>query len=343
MLRGVSHLAAGKTEIGFRPLGEALRRGDASFEILRGDCREILGDLPDESVQLIMTSPPYADMRKKQYGGPAPDEYVAWFLPIAAEIKRVLNLEGTFILNIKENVVAGQRHTYVIDLIKALKDQGWLWTEEYIWHKPNPMPGKWPNRFRDGWERCLQFNKQRKFDMHQEAVMVPIGDWAKNRLKNPSENDTTRQMSATGSGLGRRMSAWVGRDKVFPTNVLTLAAETSNQGHSAVFPVALPAWFIELFSAKGDTILDPFSGSGTTGVAAVQLGRKYIGIEPMEKYVELSRERIGDCQADVIPTSAAGEKEHALVGSTRIPRPKKPRPSSSTDSLLLRLWGLTPG
>ena len=70
-----------------------------------------------------------------------------------------------------------------------MQQQGWLWTEEYIWHKKNSYPGKWPNRFRDAWERCLQFNKQKKFKMYQERVMVPMGDWAKTRLKNLSEID----------------------------------------------------------------------------------------------------------------------------------------------------------
>src|SRR5205807_241859 len=96
--------------------------------------------------------------RKTTYGGPAPDEYVDWFLPIADELKRCLKPTGTFILNIKEKIVDGQRHPYVLDLILAMKDRGWLWTEEWIWHKKNCFPGKWPNRFRDAWERCLQFN-----------------------------------------------------------------------------------------------------------------------------------------------------------------------------------------
>jgi site-specific DNA-methyltransferase (adenine-specific) len=72
---------------------------------------------------------------------------------------RVLKPTGTFILNIKEKVVNGERSTYAIELILAMKKQGWLWTEELIWHKKNCYPGKWPNRFRDAWERLLQFNK----------------------------------------------------------------------------------------------------------------------------------------------------------------------------------------
>ena len=128
----------------------ATGEGDARYTLLHDDSLCALGDLPDDSVQLIMTSPPYADRRKRTYGGPLPDKYVEWFLPIAAELKRVLAPDGTFILNIKESVVDGQRHRYVHHLIDALvEEQGWLWTEEFAWHKRNCTPGKWPNRFRD--------------------------------------------------------------------------------------------------------------------------------------------------------------------------------------------------
>ena len=148
-------------------------------EILLGDCGEVLKELPDNSVDLIFTSPPYADQRKQTYGGISPNKYVAWFLPRAEQFLRVLKPTGTFILNIKERVVDGERHTYVIELILAMRKQGWLWTEEFMWHKKNSYPGKWPNRFRDNWERLIQFNKTKKFNMYQEAVMVPVGDWAK--------------------------------------------------------------------------------------------------------------------------------------------------------------------
>lgn len=163
-----------------------------------GDCREVLKTISDNSIDLIITSPPYADQRKRTYGGIHPDDYVEWFLPISAELLRVLKPEGTFVLNIKERVVKGERHTYVLELILAMRRQGWLWTEEYIWHKKNSYPGKWPNRFRDAWERLLQFNKQRQFKMHQEAVMVPVGDWSQKRLKKLSDTDQVRDESRVG-------------------------------------------------------------------------------------------------------------------------------------------------
>lgn len=265
-------------------------------KILQGDCERVLKDFPDNCIDLIFTSPPYADQRKQTYGGIRPDDYVNWFLPKAEEFYRVLKPKGTFVLNIKERVVDGERHTYVIELILEMRKQGWLWTEEFIWHKKNSYPGKWPNRFRDNWERLLQFNKQRQFNMYQEAVMVPVGDWAKDRLSNLSDTDKTRDESRVGSGFGKNISNWVGRKKVYPNNVLHMATECSNRNHSAVFPMDLPSWFIKLFTEQNDIVLDPFIGSGTTAVAAIQLGRKYVGIDTESEYIEISRERIADTQ-----------------------------------------------
>lgn len=260
--------------------------------LVLGDCLDVLRQLPDNTADLIVTSPPYADSRKNTYGGIHPDKYVEWFLPIADELRRVLKDEGSFVLNIKEKAVDGERHTYVLELILALRQQGWLWTEEYIWHKKNCAPGKWPNRFRDAWERCLQFNKQKKFKMYQEAVMVPTGDWAKARLKNLSDNDKTRFNSQVGSGFGKNISNWLGRDKAYPSNVLHLATECGNKSHSAAFPQELPAWFIKLFTTEGDLVLDPFLGSGTTCLAAYELDRHFLGIEKKEEYYQLALSNI---------------------------------------------------
>ena len=265
---------------------------DIETKLMNGDCRDILKTLDDNSIDLIFTSPPYADSRSNTYGGVKPDKYVEWFLPISAELLRVLKPTGTFVLNIKEKVVKGERHTYVIELILEMRKQGWLWTEEFMWHKKNSYPGKWPNRFRDSWERLLQFNKQRKFNMYQEEVMVPMGDWAKRRLKNLSKTDKVRDPSKVGSGFGKNISNWVGRDKAYPNNVLHLATETKNRNHSAVFPEALPEWFIKLFTKEGDWVLDPFMGSGTTNRVAQNMGRNSIGIEILSQYFEVAEESI---------------------------------------------------
>ena len=258
-------------------------------QILHGDCLDVLKSHPDNSVDLIFTSPPYADRRAKTYGGVKPDHYVAWFLPRAAQFLRVLKPTGTFVLNIKEKVEAGQRHTYVLELILALKQQGWLWSEEFIWHKKNCHPGKWPNRFRDAWERCLQFNKTRQFKMNQQSVMTPMGDWASTRLKKLGKNDDTRFNSQVGSGFGKNIANWLGRSMAYPSNVLHLPTECGNKRHSAAFPRALPEWFIKLFSDKGDMVLDPFVGSGTTCLAAKSLARNSLGIETSDEFCQIAR------------------------------------------------------
>lgn len=258
--------------------------------IVRGDCRDVLPALQHGFADLVITSPPYADNRKKTYGGVPVDEYVEWFLPISAEIKRILKPTGSFVLNIKERVADGERHTYVLDLILEMRRQGWLWTEEYIWHKKNCYPGKWPNRFRDAWERCLHFTVQRNFRMFQEAVKVPMGSWAEKRLRKLSATDKRRDESKVLSGFGKNISNWVGKEWAYPTNVLHLATECANRNHSATFPVGLPEWFIKLFTEEGDTVVDPFVGSGTTAVACIRLNRHYFGVELQEQYFKLALE-----------------------------------------------------
>lgn len=261
-------------------------------EIRMGDCLDILSEYPDGKFDLIVTSPPYADSRDKTYGGVKPDQYVSWMLPRTKEFYRVLKPTGSFVLNIKEKVVEGERHTYVIELILALRQQGWLWTEEYVWHKKNCYPGKWPNRFRDAWERCLHFTKEKKFKMYQDAVRVPMGNWAQTRLKSLGKNDVVRFDSQVGSGFGKNIANWKDRDLAYPTNVLHLATETGNKKHSAAFPFALPEWFIKLFTEPGDWVLDPFAGSGTTCEAAQTLRRNSIGIEVKPEYCALAQSRL---------------------------------------------------
>jgi len=254
-----------------------------------GDSKELLKELQDNSVDLIFTSPPYADSRKNTYGGITPEKYVEWFLPISEELLRVLKPDGTFILNIKEKAENGERSTYVMELIFALRKQGWLWTEEFIWHKKNSYPGKWPNRFRDAWERLLQFNKTKKFKMYQDAVKIPIGDWANGRLKNLSETDKIRDNAKNGSGFGKNISNWMGKETVYPDNVLYLSTECNNKNHSAAFPDALAEWFIKLFTKENDTVLDPFMGSGTTNFIAKRMYRNSIGIEILPEYYNMVR------------------------------------------------------
>lgn len=257
-----------------------------------GDCINILPDIPNESIDLIMTSPPYADQRKQTYGGIEPDKYVSWFLPKSEELFRILKPSGSFVLNIKEKVVNGERSTYVMELVLALKKQGWRWTEEYVWHKKNSHPGKWTNRFRDSWEHCFHFTKEKKFKMFQDSVMVPRGDWATKRLNNLKSYDKQRQKSRSESGFGKNVSNWTERELVYPSNVIHIATECQLKNHSAAFPITLPSWFIKLFTETNDIVLDPFVGSGTTALAALQLNRQFVGVESDENHYKEALSRL---------------------------------------------------
>jgi site-specific DNA-methyltransferase (adenine-specific) len=281
---------------------------EINTDIYQGDCLDQLRLLQDNSVDLMVTSPPYADQRKNTYGGIHHDNYVEWFLPISEQLLRVLKPTGTFILNIKEKVVNGERSTYVMELILAMRKQGWLWTEEFIWHKKNCYPGKWPNRFRDAWERLLQFNKERKFYMYQEEVMVPMGNWSTARLKNLSETDKIRDNSKVGSGFGKNISNWLDRNMAYPANVLHLATECNNKNHSAAFPQELPEWFMKLFTKEYDTVLDPFMGSGTTLVVANRMNRHSIGIDIVPEYCEMVQKQLNPIQLRIFEPTPKCEK-----------------------------------
>jgi len=291
----------------------AKRAPDWKDQIIHGDCLAILREMPSNCVDLVVTSPPYADSRKKTYGGVPPDKYLEWFLPIADQFQRVLKPTGSFVLNIKEKTVRGERHPYVLELIQALRGRGWLWIEEYIWHKKNCFPGKWPTRFRDAWERCLHFTKSRRFAMYQEAVMIPMGEWRHARLRSLSTTDKRRDESKVASGFGKKVENWVGRGLAYPTNVLHLATECGNRKHSAAFPAALPDWFIRLFTTAGDVVLDPFIGSGTTAVAAARLGRRFIGVEIKLEHAELAQSGVSEA-VDLFTPSVVRSNLEVLQG-----------------------------
>ncbi|NJM42181.1 MAG: site-specific DNA-methyltransferase [Anaerolineae bacterium] len=206
----------------------------------------------------------------------------------------VLNPNGSLVINIKDKVVDGVRHRYVWRTIEALCEQGWCAIDDYIWNKPNPMPGRWPTRLSDGWEYCFHLCKTKKPYFDHEAVKKPIGDWTESRLAKLGKNDKTRHNSVNESGFGRDLSRWVDKTKVLPPNVLTIGLVGKNMGHPAVFPIELPAFFIKLLSPKGGLVVDPFGGSGTTGVAALQLGRNCILVDNNADYFAEANRRLTD-------------------------------------------------
>jgi len=262
------------------------------IEIIRGDARDVLKRFPAGTFDLIVTSPPYADARKGHYDGVTPNSYVDFIVSFHAEFWRVLADNGSFVLNIKDKVVDGVRHRFVWHTIESLQKLGWRSVDDYVWVKPNAMPGRWPNRLRDEWEYCFHLTKSKKFCMYQDSVRRPIGKWAEVRLKNLNGKSAQRHNSENGSGFGRDLRRWVDTQTVFPGNALIIPLVGKNMGHPAVFPVALPKFFISLFTKEGDAVLDPFAGSGSTGEACLELGRRCALIDTKPEYVELMRERL---------------------------------------------------
>lgn len=268
-----------------------------AVDIFFGDSREVLSKFPDGHFNLIMTSPPYADARKNHYDSIHPDNFVDFFLTFHKEFWRVLADDGSFILNIKDKVIDGQRHRYVWKTILELNEKGWLCIDDYVWHKPNAMPGYWPNRLRDEWEYCFHLTKNKKFKMIQEAVKKPIGDWSVKRLANLTGKSAIRHNSENDSGFGRDLNKWVDKDLVLPGNVVSVPLIGKNMGHPAVFPNGLPEFFIKLFTTENDNILDPFAGSGSTGIAAVQNNRNAVLIDNKEEYIQVIRERLSNFES----------------------------------------------
>jgi DNA modification methylase len=264
---------------------EKTRAENPNCSIIANDCRIVLRDFVN-AVDLIVTSPPYADARQGHYDSIHPDDYPEWFRSFHKPFWDALKPDGSFILNIKDKVVDGVRHRYVWHTIEMLTSLGWNCIDDYIWHKTNPMPGFWPTRLRDGWEYCFHLSKSKRPFMDQDAVRIPIGNWAKTRLANPSERDVVRHNSVNESGFGRDLSKWIGQDTVLPTNVMSAALVGKNKGHPAVFPPALPFFFIKLFCPKSGLVVDPFAGSGSTGIASLQLNRNCILIDNNANYCE---------------------------------------------------------
>ena len=267
-------------------------------EVYLGDSREVLNKYPDKYFDLIITSPPYADARHQHYDSISPDDYVGFIISFHDQFWRVLADEGSFVLNVKDRVVNGVRHRFVWHTIEALSLKGWLCIEDYIWVKPNAMPGYWPNRLRDEWEYCFHMTKQAKFAMYQDAVKQSIGDWAEKRLAKLTGKSNGRHNSENNSGFGRDLRKWVGKDYVLPGNTVRVPLVGKNMGHPAAFPVGLPKFFITLFTKPGDTVLDPFAGSGSTGLAAEELDRSVVLIDNKEDYFRTMKSRLKRTRLD---------------------------------------------
>lgn len=196
---------------------------------------------------------------------------------------KILRPTGSLVINIKEHVKDGVRSLYVLETTLLLAKE-FRFVDEYIWNKTNPFHTGNKKRLKDGYERCLHFTKNADFQFFPGNV----------REKSTSKwvgNNERRKKMANGSGMNMsKRIPW--KELVRPSNVITLPASSLNIAHPAVYPVGLPDFFIRLMTKEGDVVVDPFLGSGTTALAAVKLGRQFLGIEQNEEYVRLAESRI---------------------------------------------------
>lgn len=253
-----------------------------SETIHHGDCIEVMRTLPAESVDAIVTSPPYAMQREATYGGVSEADYPAWTVAWMTEAQRLLKPDGSALINIRPHIKNGQISDYTLRTRLALRGAGWIEVDELIWHKTNGMPTGSPRKPRRSWESIHWFAKHGQPYSDAKANGKPS-----TRPTGMHYGQSAREGWAH-DAKGANSTPHVAR----AADVISIAKGTATTGHPAPFPVALAEWCGALTCPPGGTILDPFSGSGTTGVAAIRNGWDYIGIDAVEEYVGRSRLRL---------------------------------------------------
>lgn len=263
------------------------------------DSLEFLPSLRDESVDLVVTSPPYALHFKKEYGNADQHEYVDWFLPFARELKRVLKTDGSFVLNLGGAWTPGAptRSLYHFRLLLALCDDvGFNLCQEFFWYNPAkmPAPAEWVNvrrvRVKDSVEYIFWLSSS-KFPKADNSRVLQAYSKDMERLIKRGIKQTKRP-----SGHNIKTTFAADKGGSIPPNLIECGNNESNsryikeskrQGqkvHPARFPAELPRFFVQFLTEPGDTVLDPFAGSNTTGAVAEQLSRRWISIEKDRVY-----------------------------------------------------------
>lgn len=263
--------------------------------MLHGDCTQRLAEIPSQSVDLIVTSPPYAEQRKGKYEGVPADQYVEWFVPIGRELKRVLKPSGSFMLNIKAHCEDGERSLYVMDLVLALKRTvGFSYVDELVWYK-SALPRRKSFRLKNSWEPVYHFSLGKNYINH-DAIKV----FSKSTFANKRGTASYDKKSGNVGGyhdIADQAPGFTDPDNVlyFPTSLLV---KDGAYPHSAKFPRELVEFFVKGFCPPTGTILDPFMGSGTSALASLLHGRKCVGIEMEQKYVEMTWGRVKEFAAE---------------------------------------------
>lgn len=269
-------------------------------KIYKGDSLTLLKKLDENSIDLIITSPPYSTLKKYiDFSGIPADDYVDWFLPYCKEIERVMKPTGSFILNINDKVDNGFRHPYVFDLISRLhKETNLKMFERLFWNKLKGLPNRY--RFGDRVEFLFWFAKEKGFYFNIDEMRTPYSEKSIQRMKKPLKKRFSRDESNQDS---KEYKKWSPNPKgALPTTLVNISSESKRiaDNHVAVYPIELVDYFIKGATKPGDLVLDPFMGTGTTGLSATNLGRNYIGFEMQQDYIDIANKRIQDNKIDFI-------------------------------------------
>ena len=268
--------------------------------LLLGDAATVLRELPERSAQCVVTSPPYWGLRDygigEQLGLEAtPDEYVAKMVTVFREVRRVLRDDGTLWLNLGDSYGdAKQLQGIPWRVAFALQADGWYLRQDIIWHKPNPMPESVTDRCTKAHEYVFLLSKRQRYFYDADSVREPIKASTESRNKYQWTGHLGRRVPGATRGERTEDHADFCNPAGAPARTgWAITTQPYPEAHFATLPVELPTRCIKAGSAMGDTVLDPFSGAGTTGVACVALGREYIGVELNPEYMKLSEDRIG--------------------------------------------------
>lgn len=284
-----------------------------------GDSLDLFQKLPDNSVNLVVTSPPYALHFKKKYGNAAKDEYVEWFLPFAREIKRVLRPDGSFVLNIGGSYNKGHptKSLYQFHLLIALVEQvGFHLAQDCFWYNPAkmPVPAEWVTvrriRIKDSVEYVWWFGKtenpkasNRRVLKEYSPDMLKLAQREKIATQRPSGhviNESWKEVKANGAIPANVIEA---EETEIPDSMLKMGNNAANDRytlkcreecitiHPARFPASLPEFFIKLTTEPGDLVIDPFAGSNTTGAVCERIERRWLAFEMNEEYVRGGKHR----------------------------------------------------
>lgn len=248
-------------------------------DITEGDCRQLIPSLPEKSINLAVTSPPYADQRKGMYPGIPEDQYADFTVEWMKQLWDKLTDDGSVLVVIDPHVKNGLVADYVLKAQLALSEAGWKQHMPQIWHKHDRAPlGRkdWP---RHAYEPVLWFSKSAR----------PFCDaWACGTTSENIGSPSCRHSKRSNGQNPRRKGIARATDVI----AIPAGATAKNVGHPAMFPIPLAEHLIKTFCPEGGTVLDPFAGSGSTLIAAKQLGRQFYGFDIMPEYVEMARQRL---------------------------------------------------